>query len=311
MSPTQHTAFFQIDDWAVLEISGDDATTFLHGQFTNDLLALPEDKAQLSAYCVPKGSMIANFLIWRMNRGQYRMVLPSGLAEPVLQRLQMFKLRSHVEITSLTDTLALFGITEALELPAALPQSPLGKTESGHYTVIAWPGACARWLLACPRDAANDLWATIGPPAQNSNLWRLQDIENGIPFVRPENREQFVPQYLNMDLVDAISFSKGCYPGQEVVARMKYRGKTKHRTYRLSGDCREVPNPGDPVHLSENPDTRPCGRIVDARIPAEGGPCQMLASLRTADATRPLCTQYPDGTALKLLTLPYPLPEGA
>ena len=309
------SSLYALDDWAILGVSGANAPDFLHGQFTNDLLALPEDQAQLSAYCMPKGQMIANFLIWRTTEGAYRITLPSGLAQAVSQRLQLFKLRADVEIESREESTALFGVAAPVPEgnaagPTEWPQSPLGKTETGPYTAIAWPGPRSRWLLACPPDAAAALWEGGEAPGPGSDLWRLWDIEDGIPFVRTENREQFVPQHLNLDLVDAISFSKGCYPGQEVVARMKYRGQIKFRTYRLSGDCTETPLPGDPIHLNGEPDARPCGRVVDARIPPDGGPCQMLASVRTADAGQPLHVQHPDGPSLEPLPLPYELTEG-
>ena len=314
MPAEPHSSIYTLGDWTVLSVGGADASDFLHGQFTNDLLALPEGQAQLSAYCMPKGQMIANFLIWRTVEGSYRIALPSGLDQAVLQRLQLFKLRADVEIESLADKISLFGVTpscleENPRSPVELPQFPLGKAEAGPYTAIAWPGQRRRWLVICPPDAASALWIESEAPSPGSDLWRFWDIEDGIPFVRAENREQFVPQHLNLDLINAINFGKGCYPGQEVVARMKYRGQIKFRTYRLSGDCDEAPIPGDSIHLSENPDARPCGRVVDARIPPGGGPCQMLASVRAADAGQPLRLQRPDGPPLEQLPLPYKLTE--
>ena len=315
MSAISRPSLYAIDDWTVLGVSGADAPDFLHGQFTNDLLALPRDQAQLSAYCLPKGQMIANFLIWYSVGGQFRIALPSGLEQALSRRLQLFKLRADIKIESLAETLALFGVTDACpgDRPAclaSLPPSPLGKTEAGPYTVVAWPGQSSRWLVACPPDAAPALWKGGEAPESGSDWWRLWDIEEGIPFVRAQNSEQFVPQHLNLDLIDAISFDKGCYPGQEVVARMKYRGHVKFRTYRLSGDCDEAPVPGDPVHLDEGLGTRPCGRVVDARIPPGGGPCQMLASIRMADAGKPLRAWSPDGPPLGQLPLPYELIKG-
>ena len=309
MSRKPDPSIYALDDWTILGVTGADASDFLHGQFTNDLLALPDNRAQLSAYCMPKGQMIANFLVWRRSENQYRIVLPSGLDEAVLQRLQLFKLRSDVEIESLAESFSLFGVTgpyleENPEFPVELPGSPLSKMETDPYTAITWPGERVRWLVISPQDAASTLWEDGKAPDSGSDLWRLWDIEDGIAFVRAENREQFVPQHLNLDLVDAISFDKGCYPGQEVVARMKYRGQVKFRTYRLSGNFDEVPVPGDPIHLSEDPDARPCGRVVDARVPPDGGPCQMLASVRAADAGQPLRAQRPDGPSLEPLPLP-------
>lgn len=315
MSRKDDPSIYAIDDWTILGVGGADASDFLHSQFTNDLLALPDNRAQLSAYCMPKGQMIANFLIWRTSEGQYRIALPAGLDEAVLQRLQMFKMRANVEIESLAESLSLFGVTDTYleqnpESPVELPQSPLSTMETNPYTAIAWPGQRARWLVISPRDATSTLWEDGQAPDPGSDLWRLWDIEDGIAFVRAENREQFVPQHLNLDLVDGISFSKGCYPGQEVVARMKYRGEIKFRTYRLSGNFDEIPAPGDPIHLSEDPGARPCGRVVDACVPPDGGPCQMLASVRAADAGQPLRAQRPDGPALEPLPLPYQLTGG-
>lgn len=312
MSRKSGPSIYALDDWTILGVVGADAPDFLHGQFTNDLLTLPDDRAQLSAYCMPKGQMIANFLVWRSSENQYRIVLPSGLDEAVLQRLQLFKLRADVEIESLSESFSLFGITESYleenpESLVELPRSPLSKIETDPYTAIAWPGQRTRWLAISPQDAAPALWEDGKAPDSGSDLWRLWDIEDGIAFVRAENREQFVPQHLNLDLVDAISFNKGCYPGQEVVARMKYRGQIKFRTYRLSGRCNEIPVPGDPIHLGEDPNGRPCGRVVDARIPPGGGPCQMLASVRAADASQPLRAQHPNGPPLEPLPLPYQL----
>ncbi len=306
---------YTIGDWTLLGIDGADAPDFLHGQFTNDLLALPENRAQLSAYCLPKGQMIANFLVWRTRGGPYRIALPADLGEAVIQRLRMFQLRSDVKIESLADSYTLFGVTGPYlekhpEFPVELPRSPLSQMETNPYAAIAWPGSPGRWLVISPQDAATGLWEDGQAPGPGTDLWRLWDIEDGIAFVRAENREQFVPQHLNLDLVDAVSFSKGCYPGQEVVARMKYRGEVKFRTYRLSAHCDEIPAPGDPIHLGENPGARPCGRIVDARIPPDGGPCQMLASVRAVDAGQPLRAQRPDGPALEPLPLPYQLTGG-
>ena len=142
MPADPHSGLYVIDEWTVLGVGGADAPDFLHGQFTNDLLALPEDRAQLSAYCMPRGQVIANFLIWRTAGDQYRIALPSELVRAVSQRLQLFTLRADVEIASLAETLALFGIagTASEENPAGpveLPPSPLGKTQTGPYTAIA------------------------------------------------------------------------------------------------------------------------------------------------------------------------------
>ncbi len=301
-------------DWTVLGVSGPDARDFLHGQLTNDLLSLPKDRAQLSAYCAPKGQMIANFLIWRALDDSFRILLPPGMETHVSNRLRMFQLRADIEIESLAESLLLSGVEESHigespDLPTP-PSSALDKIETESRSMIAWPGPRRRWLVIRHISEGLSLEEKKRKVSGlSSDEWRLWDIEDGVPFVRAENREHFVPQHLNLDLIGAINFEKGCYPGQEVVARMRYRGQVKFRAYRLSGDLERAPAPGDPIHLGDAPATRPCGRVIDARVPPEGGPCQILASVRVADASAPLRAHSPDGPALKRLPLPYELPE--
>ena len=309
MPPDSATEPLALDELGILGASGDDAAPFLHSQFTNDLHALADDRAQLSAYCMPKGHTVANFLIWRTGAGQYRIVVPRELAAPLLQRLQMFRLRARVELEDLSGLLALHGLLPGAATPVSvdLPPAPLGKAERDACTVIAWPGASRRWLLASPRTSAAD--APAGGHGSGSRQWRWLDIEDGLPFVQAANRERFVPQHLNLDLLDAVSFDKGCYPGQEVVARMHYRGKIKHRAYRLSSTPAEALQPGDEVFLRQAADARACGRIIDAQPAPEGDVWHLLASLRVADAEQPLCALRPEGPTLKRLPLPYPLRE--
>ncbi len=300
---------FELDELGIFGAGGDDAAAFLHSQFTTNLHALEDGQAQLSAYCVPKGQMIANFLIWRTGAAQYRIVLPRELGAPLLQRLHMFRLRARVEFEDLSDQLVLYGLLPGIEtpVPIELPAAPRGKTEREASTAVAWPGASRRWLLATPRTTAASTCAN--KRNSGSAQWRWLDIEDGLPFVQAANREQFVPQHLNLDLLDAVSFDKGCYPGQEVVARMQYRGKIKHRVYRLGSTDAAPLKPGDEVFLRQAADTRPCGRIVDAQPDAEGGSWHLLASLRVADADQPLCALRPEGPALERLPLPYLLRE--
>lgn len=309
MPPDSAAEPLALDELGILGADGGDAAAFLHSQFTNDLHALADDRAQLSAYCMPKGQTIANFLIWRTGAGQYRIVVPRELAAPLLQRLQMFRLRARIELEDLSDRLALHGLLPGTEAPASidLPSAPLGKTERDACTAIAWPGASQRWLLASPRTSAAN--APADGQGSGSGQWRWLDIEDGLPFVQAANRERFVPQHLNLDLLDAVSFDKGCYPGQEVVARMHYRGKIKHRAYRLGSTPAEALKPGDEIFLRHTADARACGRIIDARPAPEGGAWHLLASLRVADAEQPLCALRPEGPALERLPLPYPLRE--
>ena len=295
-----------VKDWTILEAFGPDAIEFLHGQFTNDLNALPEDEVQLSAYCEPKGKMLANFLIWKTGAEACQILVPKGPHAAMLQRLQMFKMRSDVELQDTGEHFTRLGVMgDGCKFPFDLPKRPNGLIRNGPYTLLAWPGNLPRWLIVCEQQFADDLFTENEAPEPDANWWPLWNIEDGLPFVREDNVQEFVPQHLNLDALGGISFEKGCYPGQEVVARMKYRGEIKFRTCRLR-PAEPAPPPalGGPVFVHGQ--DRPCGRVVD--VAADGDSFQMLAALRVADANGPLLLT-PDGPALEMQSLPYALLE--
>ena len=286
-----------------------DASVFLHAQFSNDLIGLAPDQAQLSTYCTPKGRMIADFVLWRASEHCCRILLPRSLCQPVLQRLQMFQLRSEVELIDQSDSHALFGLAgKANDFPGALLDAPLGVAECEGMTTLAWPGVPLRWVLSGPRERLETQIKDIGTPMFSSELWELMNIESGIPFVVDATREKFVPQHLNLDLLHAISFDKGCYPGQEVVARMHYRGQVKFRTYLLTEVSGSSLPSGADIYLLEDsdPEPRPCGQVVSARC-GEDGTTRILASIRVADADKSLCVGHPDGPPADLQPPPYSL----
>ncbi len=312
--------------WNLLEIQGADAGTFLHGQFTNDLESLPDDQAQFSAYCLPKGQTIACFLIWRETADHYRMLLPTEVCERVTKRLLMFRLQADVEVQDVTNDWVFFGqYGEPPLLSSIQYEQPLPLIRALECTILRWPGTQQRWVTLQNTKAnpvpihlidpsQRDLiHSKLCPPAKDPNFvprdtelnWQRWDIEDGLSFLRGASCEQFVPQHINLDLLDAISFSKGCYPGQEVVARMHYRGRIKHRVYRFSSDAADL-EAGAEVWPAG--DSRPCGHIVSTWSDTNGG-SQALACLRIADAERELHAHSADGTALTPLPLPYALIE--
>ena len=283
--------------WGLLEVAGADAAEFLHGQFTSDLRRLPEGRAQLSAYCLPKGEVLADFLIWRAAGGAYRLLLPRERCAPVARRLQLFRLRAAVEIE---DATAAHDFLAEFEPAAGAPAEPLAVAERSADTVLAWPDARGRWLRL--RPAAGE--AT--PKAGADERWRRLDLEAGLPFVRAGSAERFAPQHLNLDLLDAVSFDKGCYPGQEVVARMHYRGRIKHRTYLLRCPDGAAPEPGAELFPAAAGATRPCGHVAEA-CPLPDGGWLALAPVRIAAASEPV--RAADAAAAEVLPLPYPLRE--
>ena len=286
--------------WGLLEVAGADAAEFLHGQFTSDLRGLPAGRAQLSAYCLPKGEVLADFLIWRAAAGGWRLLLPRERCAPVARRLQLFRLRAAVEIEDASDAhdfLAMFD-PAAGEPPAPPPAEPLAVAERGEDTILAWPDARGRWLRLRPAAGAP------GGGDDADERWRRLDLEAGLPFVRAGSAERFAPQHLNLDLLDAVSFDKGCYPGQEVVARMRYRGRIKHRTYLLRFPAGAAPEPGAELFPAADGAARPCGHVAEA-CPLPDGGWLALAPLRIASAGAPV--RAADAAPARMLPLPYPL----
>ena len=288
--------------WGLLEVAGADAAEFLHGQFTSDLQRLPEGRAQLSAYCLPKGEVLADFLIWRTAAGGYRLLLPRERCAPVARRLQLFRLRAAVEIEDASGAhafLAMFDPT-AGEPPEPPPEEPLAVAERGEETILAWPDARGRWLRLRPAAGTPD-----DGGGDADERWRRQDLEAGLPFVRAGSAGRFAPQHLNLDLLDAVSFDKGCYPGQEVVARMRYRGRIKHRTYLLRFPDGAAPEPGAELFPAADEAARPCGHVAEA-CPLPDGGWLALAPVRIAAAAEPV--RAAAAAPGEVLPLPYALP---
>lgn len=284
---------FPLRGWSTLRVSGVDAASFLHGQFTNDLDSLPEGRAQMSAYCAPKGGVISNFLIWK-EKDTFTILLPEEQSEAMARRLSMFRLRAEVEIEDCGDQHSYTGLIEH-NCPALQVRIDGGGTEVG------WP---------CGHRAMRITEASEASGPGDDERWRLLDIESGIPFVRQATNEKFVPQYLNLDALDAISFDKGCYPGQEVVARLHYLGNLKHRTYRLRFAPGTELAPADEIFPCGE-ETRACGHVVDAQVAPDDSVVALAVVRRETALSRELCALATDGPEAERLSLPYPLPGEA
>ena len=283
----------------LLRFSGADAQTFLHAQLTCDVLALNSGSSTYGGYCTPKGRLLATFLLWADAAG-YTMLLPSALAEAIRKRLAMYILRSKVNVEEPTPALACVGVhgADARQQIAALggtaPEQLHGVTVSDDVRVIRLP--IDRYLLALPPTQA----AAIAADA--ADIWTQLDIAAGIPCIQPQTQEEFVPQMVNLDLIGGLTYTKGCYPGQEIVARTHYLGKLKQRMYRAQ--VAAAAEPGDKLYCTELGD-QASGRIV-ASAPVAQGSHEVLAVLQTANAQS---AQYHlgslQGPALTVLPLPY------
>jgi folate-binding protein YgfZ len=304
------TILMPLTHLAVVDACGADATAFLHAQLSNDVQGLAPGHSLLAGYCSAKGRLYALPRLWR--RGDdWRLCLPADIADAVLKRLRMFVMRSKVLLTR-RDDFTLFGVAgddaaACLRLAGLLTPGAVDAVEStGDTSVLRWPGAPPRFQVCMPDADAPACWAALSAGAQPApaTAWRLLDIDAGQPAIYAPTLEAFVPQMVNLELIGGVNFKKGCYPGQEIVARMHYLGKPSRRMYRLSTTTGQA-HAGATV-LDDN--KREVGTVVDAQ-PAAMGDYRVLAVLQVAAADEPL--HLADGTRLDRLALPYALERAA
>jgi len=257
----------------LIEASGDDAKAFLHSQFTSDINHLGGDQVQHSAWCTAKGRMQASFLAWR-EEDVFRLVVSGDLEAASLKRLQMFVLRSKVKLTSVTESRLLLGLAgpqavEALgDAGLPCPVAPMTSAISTQANVIGLEAG--RYIVAVQQETIADLWNKLTLKAQPAGLpaWRWLDVQAGFPLVTAATKEEFVPQMADFEKLGGISFHKGCYPGQEIVARTQYLGKVKRHLYRVTSD--QLLEAGADLHSPDNPD-QACGKIVSGAPSPTGG----------------------------------------
>jgi tRNA-modifying protein YgfZ len=219
--------------------AGPHALTFLNGQLSKDLRQLDERHHMLAAYCNPQGRVIALPRLWRQG-DELVLQLPAALVEPVLERLRRFILRAKVTLNP-DPGLAAIGLIgpqcgEGLASVLTTDVPPSGTLHrAGATTLLGLPGIVPRLEIVLPAGQRAELWQQLAAHATPAGMliWRWHDIRAGLPTVLPETSAAFVPQMLNLDVLNGISFDKGCYPGQEIVARMHYLGRLKQRLYGL------------------------------------------------------------------------------
>lgn len=306
---------FDLNHLGLIRASGEEAESFLQGQLTNDVRALASDSSQLSSYCSPKGRMMASFRLFRLG-SDIIMQLPRERLDPILQRLRMFVMRSKVELTDASDELVQIALTGncALAILGDLAPTEIDATVQGNdLVVVRLAGGQPRFLITGSPDAAIAQWEKAAHRAvpANDEAWRLLDIRAGMPTVVDKTTEAFVPQMTNLHLVNGVSFTKGCYAGQEVVARMQYLGKLKRRMFRVRIDDSSCPDPGTELFSPDSASGQGAGRIVTAAPSPDGG-CEALAVVETSIAeSGKVHIGSNDGPGLTFLDLPYGFEEAA
>lgn len=260
-SPTDNytTYFAPLTEMGLIHVSGGDAASFLQNMFTNDVSALHHNQAQLNGLCNPKGRLLAVFLLIKQDN-DFFILLPTELVDPIMQRLNMFKLRSDVTLTKQDDVHVLGGLGRA--------------STDAKLTPIFVPNAPSMQIYLVSDDVINEL--SMDGQLLNENYWYKAWLEAGLAMVFKSSQEAFTPQQVNLDLVGGVSFKKGCYPGQEVVARMHYLGSPSRRLFLAELAGSDIPAPNTEV-TSE--DGEVLGHVVSARPSTDGVLCQLTLKL--------------------------------
>jgi len=297
-----------LSQFGLLRVSGEDAQTFLQSLLSNDIGELNGQRAQLSSLNDAKGRMLASLFIWR-DAGDYLLQLPRELCEPVRKRLSMYVLRAKVKISDTSDEFVLLGLGGAGAEAVAqtlLPDSGGMHSNSGISLIRIDANRCQ--LCLSPIEAPA-LWTQLSARLQpaGSPCWDWLAIRAGITVITTATQLQFVPQMVNFEVIGGINFKKGCYPGQEIVARMHYLGKPKRRMFLAHVDGDTPPQPGDSLYSAEM-DAQAAGMIVNAAAAPEGG-YDLLAVVHIASHdSQTIRLSAQDGPPLAFRDLPYPLP---
>ena len=303
------TILCDLSHFGLLCFSGEDSRAFLHSQLSSDVQKLTATTAQYSSYCTPKGRVLASFLLWQSDEG-YLAQLHGGLRESIQNRLAKFVLRSKVKISDASNMYVSLGLAGnnadmlAKKLFGAIPQPVLG---AAHYqSAVLIRLSPDRFQIISTAEQARAWWEKLSRSAipVGNRCWDWLNMRNGIPVITPVTQEQFVPQMLNMEIIGAVSFNKGCYPGQEIIARTQHLGMLKRRMYLAHIRSEDSPQPGEEL-FSGDAQGQASGIIVNAAASPEGG-YDVLAVIQIASArTEDVHWKSPGGLALKLLPLPY------
>ena len=294
----------RLADRGVIRASGADAASFLQSQLTNDVASLGPGSVRLAGFCSAKGRLQASFVVWRPAADEFLLSCPRDLLVPTLKRLTMFVLRAKCRLSDASDELAVFAIA-GRAATAMLDGVAVWQVRGrGATTVVRLPDAAGverAWLVAAAGAEAD-----VPAAAEMSiETWRWLEVESGIVTVEAATVDRFVPQMVNFELVGGVDFQKGCYPGQEVVARSQYRGTTKRRT--LLFDCDSVPTEGEDVYVAGDVN-EPAGTVANAAPHPEQRGGSALVEVRLAALGADLRLGGADGPPLRQRPLPYPVP---
>jgi len=306
----QHNTLYDLSHLTLLEVSGADAVPFLQGQVTNDVKLLDGKHAHYTGYCSPKGRLLALFLAFA-HQDHLHLQLPKSIADAVSKRLKMYVMRSKVTISDTSDRIIKLGLNGPdasqilLQHFSEVPAAHYALSTLEQATLLKLPSIAGhdRYQIFTTLDHAIALWESLKQKATPAGkpCWDWLEVNAGIPEIVPATQEQFVPQMVNLDLLNAINFKKGCYTGQEIVARTHYLGTVKRRTFLMHVPGENKPSAGDKIADATQSEV---GQIVRSAPHATGG-FDVLAELRIE--AQQVGTVFWQAVALEQKVMPYSL----
>jgi len=309
------TILTDLSCYGLLRFKGEDAQSFLQNQLSCDIREVNLHQGQYGSYCTPKGRVLTNFVVLQ-NEDSWLLQLPAELCASIQKRLSMFILRSKVVVDDCSDEWLRIGVAGPQSV--ALVEAATGVTlnlsadsslcvaQSGAVSIICHSPEQLEILIA--EVQAVELWRKLSESARSVGIvcWRWWEIHAGIPMVTAATQEQFLPQMINLDLIGGVSFKKGCYPGQEIVARTQYLGKLKRRMYLAHVMTESVVAAGDDIFCADVSD-QSCGTIVNAVSAPDGGYDVLAVIQKISVASGSVYLHNPGGPELKIGALPYTL----
>ena len=312
----------RLSHWGVIRAQGAEAASFLQGQLTNDVATLDSSHARLAGFCSAKGRLQASFLVWKPAADELLLACSASVLPATLKRLSMFVMRARCKLSDATGDVGLWGVMgdAAQRLLQGIEPGQTRVDEGATVIRLADADGAARCLLmvaaadavptsTSPSSSTSSTPAHARPvalsalPAMSLDAWRLGEVRSGIPVIEAATVDQFVPQMLNYDIVGGVDFQKGCYPGQEVVARSHYRGTVKRRMFLFEVDAPAAP--GQEVFHSADAG-QPAGMVVNAAPHSQGGGASALVEVKLAALTGgSLHLGTPTGATLRRAELPY------
>ena len=309
---------------ALLKISGSEAFKFLQGQLTSDLNLVNDNHAQLSAYCEPKGNVLAVFLVFKI-KDDFYLSFDDSLKEPIQKRLQMFVMRADVTITDISQEMIHIGFAGEfgdLDIQRRLSTKIKEVYETGtveapgmeEICVVKVPGPYHKYDLFGPVAQIKQAWLNLrdNSDVTNTQDWNLLNITAGVPEITAANSGQFIGQFINLDKLNAINFQKGCFPGQEIIARVHYRGKVTKRMFRVRIEARLELASGDDLILLDGKGKKHTLSVINANPDVYNTHtlCLAVGTLKSLDAVEgDLMTE--SGKPAILEPLPYTITDEA